>query len=306
MNTINIFSFNEFLLEINSTNYVIDNSSCLEITQPQNTILAKVYPINQSRLSLPYCFKLYFKNNNLVCDNNFCNIYKLKDRYDIFIEPFLIGSNICLYTQSHTIKNIRYTVCCYEDRIKISCNKGEFVYEVCGKSFSSSTQNNHIFILCKNHTKQLVCFNCTNNTFYEIKGDQIEIEPNQIKSLQNTNDSLNHTIVRSYRVAENIELTTTDLYTKQSTLPQNPHIAIKVYSFFEAIKVGNQKFANTLVHKNLQPNILDNTLKNYFGDYEHIKLLSINPLVYTLYYSNTAKDYSITIKDQLIYDIDEI
>lgn len=306
MNKINIFSFEEFLVEINQNNYILDQINNVEISEPDNSIVAKIYPINQSRLSIPFCIKLYFKNNNLFCDSEFCKIYKLKERYDIFISPFLIGSNICLYTQTHTVKNNRYSVCCYEDLIKISCTKGEFAYEVSGKSFSSSVQNNHIFVLCKGDTKHLVCFNCINHTFYEIQGDQIEIEQNSIKSLQNTNDSLKHTIVCSYSVNDNIELLSSDLYTKNTSKSQNKNIAIKVYNFFEAIKVNNQKLASSLVHQNLQHTLLDNTLKNYFGNFDHIKLQSLSPLTYTLYQTNTAKDYIVTTKDNLIYDIEEL
>lgn len=304
MNKINIFSDHEFLIEINYKNYIIDNLNSLEITDLDQPIFAKIYPINQSKLSLPFCVKLYSKNNDIFCNSEFCKIYKLKNRCDIFISPFLISSNDCLYSQTHTIKNIKYSVCCYADKIIIN-GKTQHLYNVDAKEFSSTTENNNIFILCKHTKKHLVVFNCITNKFFEIYGDQIEIENNSIKSLLNLNDIAKHTIVCSYKVNDSIELLSTDLYTQTPTHQKPATKEICIYAFFEALKANNIKLATSYLHNDLKNIITDNSLKSYFGDFEKLKLNNLTPLTYTLYSFNQAKDYIFSFKDNLICEIDE-
>ena len=251
MKKINLYSTYEFLIEVDSQNFMLNSLNFVELTNiNQNSILVKAYPLNQSKHSLPFCINLNYQNGNLFCNNFNIQIFNLKDRYDVFISPFLISATICLYNKTHTIKNVRHTISAYEDRVKISNKCGEFVYEVNSNSFSSQVYNNYILILCKsNNIKSLLVFNTQNNTFFEICGNQIEITDSTITCLKKLNNTFNHVIVQTYKLDQIPNLEKEELF---EDAPQNAVCPKLIpYKFFEAIKIKNLTLARTFLSENL-------------------------------------------------------
>lgn len=304
MKKIQIFSDDEFLLEFNNSNYCIDANTHLEITDIQKEIVLKIYPINQSNLSIPYCAKLELVKNKIDCASKLVKVYNIKDRCDIFIKPFKIYSANVVYNNHHTIKNTRYLISCFEDRIKISSNKGEYNYETNCANCSSSIQGENIYILTKNDSyKTLVCFNTNNSTFYEINGNQIEINENQVKSLKKINDMAKHTVVTTYTIKDFPTQESQELFSEQNQRSSNINELLP-YNFFEAVKVKDLNLAKTYLSNKLT-SLSNEQICNYFGDFNKIQLTSLSPLIYTLYAEDNAKDYTISINNNKIDEIND-
>ena len=308
MKDLKIYSNKSFLLEIENQNYFLEQTNYVEILNcEKNNLLIKVYPINQSHLSIPYCINLESENSNIKTQSACVKVYNFKNRTELFINPFLIASNIVVYTASHTIKNIKYTISCYEDRIKIFSSKGEYVYETNIVSASSFVVENNINILCNHKNgKTLVVFNVSNNVFSQVDGDKIEIDGNNIKTQQNIDDMAKHIKVCSFVQEADITIKENSLYTQNPQIKNANNKLLVPYNFFEAIKVQDFNLAKTYLDSNLKENLTEEQLLNYFGNFEKIGILSFSPLCYTLYYSQDAKDYEITMLNDKISEINEI
>ena len=308
MKDLRIFANNSFLIEIEKSNYLLEPNEYIEILNCEKpNLLLKIYPIDQINLSIPYCLNLKLDKNKVSCGCLCSKIYDFKNRVEIYLEPFLIQSNIVLYTNSHTVKNNRYAVACFEDRIKISSLKGEYTYEIQLSSASSFVYENNINILCNfKDKKSLVSFNVVNNVFNCINGDKIEIEENKVKTLTNFNDMAKHIRVCEYVLKDDFELENQSLYTKDVEKKSSSCSKLIPYNFFESIKVRDFTQAKTYLSDNLKDNITDEQLLQYFGEFQQIEILSLDPLRYTLYSTNFAKDYEITMQNNKISEINEI
>ena len=154
------------------------------------------------------------------------------------------------------MKNIKYTITCYEDRIKIFSSKGEYVYEVNMINASSFVVDNNINILCnKKNNKSLIAYNVTNNVFSQLDGDQIEIDGNNIKTLQNINDMAKHIKVCSFVQENEILIKEQSLYTKNTQVKNANNNLLVPYNFFEALKVQDMNLARKFLSLNLQQNL---------------------------------------------------
>ncbi len=270
---------------------------------PKEVVL-KIYPIDQSNLSIPYCAKLELVNNKVYCESKLVKTYNTQNRCDVFISPFKISSSNIVYTNHHTVKNTRYLITCFEDRIKISSTKGEYSYETNCIDCNSSVQGNNIYVLCKNDdTKTLICFNTTNSTFFQIDGNQIEISENKIKSLQKLNDMAKHTVVTTYSIDDLPTQESQELYTEQNKRSAKIDELLP-YNFFEAIKAKDIKLAKTYLSNKLS-SLSDEQIYSFFGTFNRIQLTSLNPLTYTLYCDDVAKDYTISIFNNKIDEIND-
>ena len=308
MKNLKIFSNENFLLEIDNKNYFLEETKFLEVLNcEKNNLLIKAYPIDQSYLSIPFCINLENENFNVKSQSSCVKVYNFKNRAEIFIKPFLLSSNIIVYTASHTVKNIKYTITCYEDRIKIFSSKGEYVYEVNMINASSFVVDNNINILCnKKNNKSLIAYNVTNNVFSQVDGDQIQIDGNNIKTLQNINDMAKHIKVCSFVQENEILIKEQSLYTKNTQVKNANNNLLVPYNFFEALKVQDMNLARKFLSLNLQQNLKDDQLLGYFGNFEKIGILSLSPLCYTLYSNLNAKDYEISMTDNKISEINEV
>lgn len=308
MKDLKIYSNYNFLLEIENSNYFLESTNYVEVLNcEKNNLLIKAYPVDQSNLSIPFCINIESQNLDIKTQSECVKVYNFAHRAEIFVKPFLISSNIVVYTASHTVKNVKYTISCYEDRIKIFSSKGEYVYETDITSASSFVVDNNINILCNNKKgKTLVVFNVSNNVFSHVCGDKIEIDGNNIKTQQNINDMAKHIRVCSFVQNEDITLKNKDLYTENSKNKSAKNNLLIPYNFFEAIKVEDFNLARTYLATPLKDNLTDEQLASYFGNFENIGILSFSPLCYTLYSSQNAKDYEIYLQGNKINEINEI
>lgn len=305
MKNINLISNEEFLIELENKTYILEDNKYISISNIcDNNLVLKVYPLNQSRYSLPYCLKIESQDNQVVCKDMLAKVYNLKDRCDIFIKPFLINSTNIIYSASHIVKNIKYLVTCFSDRIMISSKNGEYSHETTLDNVSSCVENNNITLLSKiNEQKKLIIFNTNTFSFYEILGNQIEIKGEEITALQNLNDMAKHIKVSSYLINNDFKQTSEVLYLKgvKKICKINELIP---YNFFEALKVKDFSLARTFLSNNLSKSLSDEMLSNFFGDFNYIQLSNLSPLTYTLYSNFEAKDYYLKVENQVIFDIE--
>ncbi len=308
MKNLRIFSNKNFLLEIENSNYFLEPTNYVEVSNcEKNNLLLKIYPVDQSNLSIPFCINIESEKSNIKTQNECVKVYNFNNRAEIFISPFLISSNIVVYTASHTVKNTKYTISCYENRIKIFSSKGEYVYETDITNASSFVVNNNINILCNNDKgKTLVVFNVLNNVFSQVGGDKIEIDGDTIKTQQNINDMAQHICVCSFVQNDDLTLKEKEIYTKTPQIKSTKNSLLVPYNFFEAIKVEDFKLAKTYLSTQLQNNLTNEQLSSYFGHFDNIGILSLSPLCYTLYSNQDAKDYEISLRNDKIVEINQI
>lgn len=300
---INIYSDYEFLIDTKGQTFELDPTKHLYIENCPSELTLRAYPLNQTKLSIPFAFSLKLTGNDIKCEASNIKAYKLKNRCDVFISPFVLPSVMCIYSQTHTIKNVRYTVCAYEDRIKVSSSRGEYVFEVNLHEAQSEISGNYIYILTKYDKKTLVCFDTTSNTFSSVTADQIDLKEKDIVARQNIDDMTHHTKILTLK--SDLSTTKSDMYIDETLSKKCKADELVPYNFFEALKVEDENGALNFLCDDLKEILKDQNLLEFFGNFEKINVTSLSPLVYTLYLSDSAKDYKISVKDGKITEIED-
>ena len=304
MKKILLKSKHNFLVQLENKNYIIDNKQFIEIENVDYEVSFCVYPIDNKTKSLPYCVCLDLKD---LKNNPHINLYSFEDRYEVHLNLFTLPSETPLSNFTCQIKNIKYLVKCYTDRISVSSQNGEYVYETQGTTYSLHTKNNCIYLLCKNEdVSTLIIFDPSSSTFSAIYGEKIEFDDTKIKCLQEPQNTLHHKILSIYETQNGISKVDTQFYEKQnSSLYKIPNELV-AYRFFDAIKMQDFATAKKFTTKKLGGCLTNEVLSSYFSNIKDINLYKTDPLIYTLYFVNDAKDYKITMQNYLIDEIEDI
>ncbi len=305
MKKIRILCDKTFLLDIQEKNYYVDNNNFLEIESSEKVIV-KAYPLEQRQNSLPFCFVLETQKNNIVCNCGNVKVYNLKNRCDVFVEQFLIPSQNVVYTNSYIIKNTRHTLVCYDDRIKIYSNSGEYVFACECSSATSDYSNNYLNVMCQSsYGKSYVRFNTQSKKFFKVCGDKIQIEDDTITTQFNSNNSLNHIIIEKYKNDENLTKCSQEIYSKEQMTTCKVQQIIP-YKFLEALSQKDFDTAKEYLIDDILNKLSFDNICEYFGDFDKIEVLNLSPIVYTLYNQYCAKDYKFDIQNGKITDIEEV
>lgn len=302
MKKIVISSQFDFLLQIENKNYELDSKHIVEVEDPKQNFTFLAYPISKT-MSIPYTVKFEeqdFKNTP------YYEIYSFNDRYEINLKLFTLYSTAPIENHSCQIKNVRYLVKCYTDRICISSITGEYVYEVNQANCNIWTKGNLIYIMGESeNSKILTTFNTENKTFYSCYGEEIEIDDTKIKCLKSTSNSLRYKILSTFN-ANNMEKISDDFYKKEGEEEIKYPYFLLPYKFFDAIIIKDYNTAKKYLTTRLQSVLKTNVLSSYFDGLVSVNLYKISPLVYTLYFKDKAKDYKISIANGFIDDIEDI
>lgn len=305
MGKILITSNCDYVVQISNETFFVDNKQYIEVLDNDGMSLTFLaYPINDSKNSLPYAVNLDLKNSNTIPKN--VKVYKLKDRCEIELLPYIIPSVTPLYSFNQNIMGEMYRIICYVDRVQISSKYGEYVYESAGFNHSCSVHKNLIYVLSRNYDiKNLVIFDTKNNTFTEIKGEKIEIQENTIKSLSKTNIQ-KHQVLTTYNIDDNITMKSIEYFCEGNS--QNPIIPKEMvpYMFFESIKIKDYVSAKKYLTESFSQKLNIKMLSSFFGDIQYVRLYTLKPLVYTVYNIDNAKDYKISMINDAICEIEEI
>ncbi len=304
MKNINIYSEFEFLIEVDGKRLNLMPSNHIEIDNALDNVTIMAYPLQQKSLSIPFAFSLSNTHQDVVCNTKNVKVYNFKNRCDVFLSPFLIPSTTCLYTNSHTIKNTRYLVCVYEDRVKISSNKGEYTHHIMCKEGQSEINGSDIYILVKDRKKTLLCFDTTNATFKSVSGDRIDISDNEIVVEQNANDMAKHVNILKFK--PNLEKLKTEIYKDENRARTCSNQNLIPYNFFESIMCQDKQQAFSMLSDNLQDALKNQDIFEFFGEFDKINITSLNPLIYTLYSNDIAKDYKIQVVENKITEIEDV
>ena len=145
------------------------------------------------------------------------------------------------------------------------------------------------------------------NIVFEDCADLIELNKNNISTLNKIQDIAKHGFVSIYKVEEN-NITLTEQYTV--FLNQTPTYTKNKYcistAFLEALNLNNLKLARYYLSDELNATLNDQQLTSFFGDYTEFEpnfLLDANNSVFFVYNSNIVKTYNFEIKENKIVDI---
>ena len=306
MKKIRIFCELPYLIELATENFLVDNSNYLEV-QSEKELFFKCYPIDQPKNSLPFCFLLKQKIDKVESNCQNIKIFNFKDRCDVFVEQFVIESTKIVHTSTFAIKNTKYTIVCYEDKIKINCTSGEYIFETPITSVCIDTGFGFLnFLTTFEDKKTYTRFDTSTKKFSSIKGNKIQIEEDKILVQTNFCDILEHTKICEYKNNGSLEYQKTEFYTKRTLDQTNLNNKLLPIVFFESVKLEDYKTAQCILDENLSKNLNQDTIKQFFGDIDAVFLTSKEPLVYTIYCNDNASDYHIYLKDNKIQDIEKI
>ena len=302
MKKIVILSQFDFLLQIENKNYELDNKHFVEVENHKQNFSFLAYPIANT-VSLPYTVRFEELNPK---STPYYEILSFSDRYEIKLKLFTLYSMVPIENYSCQIKNVRYLVKCFTDRICISCSSGEYVYEINQASCTFWTKGNLIYIMGENeNVKILTLFNTENKTFCSQCGEEIEIDDTKIKCLNTPRNSLRCKILSTFNI-DNLEKINDEFYKKENEIETKYPTFLVPYKFFDAIIIKDYKTAQKYLTPNLKNALSTKTLSSYFDGLVEVNLYKITPLIYTLYFNDKAADYKITIVKGLIDDIEDI
>lgn len=302
MKKILITSQYDFLLQIDNKTYELDNKHFVEIENMANNLTFLAYPIANT-MSLPYAVKFEVAN---LKNTNYYEIYSFNDRYEIKLNLFTLYSTTPIANYSCQIKNVKYLVKCYTDRICVSSQNGEYVYETNMANYTFWTSNNYIYIFGENeNNKMLTIFDTSNFVFYSQSGEEIEIDDTQIKCLSNSNNSLKCKILSTFNI-NGLEKINDEFYKKESETETKYIDCLIPYKFFDAIIIKDYKTALKFTTQKLKTSLNESSLDSYFNGLEYVNLYKISPIIYTLYFKDKSKDYKITLVNGLIDEIEDI
>ena len=304
MKKIRIFCNQSFLLEVDSSNYYIDTNNYLEAIY-ENPTFVKCYPIDQPKTSLPFCFNLKKQQNNIVSNCTNIKIYNFLDRCDIFVSPFLIFDQQVILSTSLTLKNTKYSLVIYPDRIKITHFGEEYIFKTQIQSATFDTQDHCINILTTfKNKKTYTRFDTLQKQFFCILADKIQIQQDYILAQQNFDDFLLHTKVNRYKNIPTLEFESCQFYTQKTLADTNIPSTLVPYVFFENIMLQDYQTATNFLCDELKDSLQKETLKQYFGDIHQISLCCTDPPLYTIYNKSSATDYKIYTQDGKIKEIE--
>lgn len=302
MKKIHITSPFEFVIKIEEKTYFLSKTEYVEICDfDKNILTIFAYPTSEICNSLPYAIKVNFDKKTA---HNNVNFFEFCDRYEIEILPLFLPKITPICNKNISLNKEKFYITCFEDRIKITKNCQEYVYFVQGLNPTFETHNDKIYISnIEKNKKHLVCFNTKNCTFFEICGEQIEILKNEIRCLKYFPNCIRRKILSTYSL--DFENTKTEFF--EDNIPQkNIPTSLVPFEFFDAIKMKDYAFLDNIVSKSLYQKLTKETLEQFFDNIQNVKLYSLSPLIFTVYYSNKAKDYKILMQNGKIFDIEEL
>lgn len=302
---IKIFSENNFLVVVQENQFELSKTNHLDIILEEEKCFLKFFPLNSNRYSLPFCLKLENKNRQLKGNLDNIKIYHIKNCYEIFVEPKTIYSN----------KKIQYEKINYTGgSIDVSIYENYICFE--GKNYCESKEieikkadieyiNGNIFVVGENKNTKLCCnFNINSKQITTLEYEQIEKSANNLKILSDKNTIAGHKVLTTFTFDK------TGLIQNSAELyySNNPKLSTKSelipFMFLESLKIDDTKHINSFLSHNLQ-SLSKDTLSEFFGDYNYIRLSSLHPIVYTLY-GKSAKQFEFNINNNIIFDINEI
>jgi hypothetical protein len=302
MKKIHITSPFEFAIKIDDKTFFLSKTEYVEICdfdKKKLTIFA--YPTGEICDSLPYAVSLDFDKK---ISQKSVNFYEFSNRFEIELLPYFLPKITPICNKILMLSKEKYDITCYGDRIKITTKNQEYLYFVQGLSPTFGKFGEKIFVqVFDKNKKHLVCFDTKSCTFFEICGEQIEILQNEIKCLKYFPNCINRKILSTYSF--DFENTKTEFF--EDKFPKkNIPTSLVPFEFFDAVKMKDYAFLKNITSKSLYEKLSKETLEQFFDNLQNVKLHSLSPLVYSVYYVGFAKDYQITMQDGLIFDIEEL
>ena len=274
--TIYLKSQQPALIEINNSQYILENSEQYHIVNLQQDTLVKYYPIshNTCATSLPKVIKLTMTrlNNKDLVVTQFSN-----NVYEVVIKPTLVCHAISNEETQLVINNTEYTIklySSYHSHITIVSQTDTFVHEVDFEltNLTAITKNNYIIIQanCKDKVYLLIV-----DTDYIIQEEKLynslELNDMLLKGFLEQEDMAKHGIIVSYNLSTKPYTVTQEVVYINNSPTITKNELLLPYAFLEAVKVKNYKLAKHYLSKQLSNKLSEQHLYSFFGDFVDIR-----------------------------------
>lgn len=296
---------------------------CVEIENEKSFLLG-VFPISNKNFlpSTSFFAEIKFKGLKPTTDSPQLEITKFEDNiFEIFLKPLCLNSFLPkkILKEFLVTKNLRVVFCansfcsleiCFNNQIfyanppeNLTDTKCEFFEQEGTKFllfFGKTPQNRDFLMIFEN-------FFCK----FEIEADVIEKKKNQIFVLTFAGDICNHGIVKKFELKK--EAILKDEYVvfcnNQKMLPTNQKLV--PLAFLEALNLEDFGLAKTFLSDDLAGSLDNETLKNFFGDFEEFfwNRHSTKENCFAFVFDGepkTIKNFCFEVKDFKIVNIFEV
>lgn len=269
-----------------------------------------VYPVESEKNLIPFTVFVKMENGRLFCDSAHVKTTVFPDYLELELLPFfvpdekmpcIINELLCSSTNTKTHVEI---FDCKKNNLSISIGQEHFSDSLFGCEESSiSSVDNYIIISYK-------AGECYYIYVFDIKDKknvlhceiaQFELNENEKKLtiIEKLNDSLSHGRIIDIFLGENFKMEETGLI----YLNDLPEIICKEIAFFDCIKAGNFKLAQSLMSLELKCVLTKETATKYFEGFDRIVQSKIDFKFYLLGGSNIATEIVFEMKDNLINNL---
>ena len=305
------------LLEISANKFqMIKNSSRIELQEiKENEIVFLLYPTTDYQL-LSYAVKISVEGGNLTCCNPYVNITKIgADEYEIQLLPFATNGNFFNKISKANIAG--YQVSIYQgEKNYVSVDDGTDIFFKAfdGKILKYDFFEKNASACVKVITEQqqlLFVYNSEREDFFVCAGQQILLDENQIKVIEESNDLAKHAKEKNYIIQEKgqVEFQHQELLLTKEKPQKAMHVKIVPYAFFEAIKAKNFLLAKEYLTTSLAQTVSMDMLEEYFGEFDEIRPYNFQKdrgYFINIVSGLSSKIFRIKIENSLIDEIEQI
>lgn len=246
----------------------------------------------------PFTFCISQTKNELSCNNNLVQIYKLSDdEFYIFVSALIKDNNIIYSKDDFLIKN---GTTIYSNNNKVYFTNFYAINNTILNKFNMD------FIMLKGINQNLLIAINNNKVCLCKKYNIVEFNNKGFTLLINQNDILKQGLVIEYEINnEQINvLSEHSVYVKKPEKLTNQHLIVPC--FLECGKVGNKKMIENFLSPELKKHFSIANFNQFFGNFKKYEIYNFNneQVKVVLFYNNHCKLFTFKLVNSLIDNVD--
>ena len=269
-----------------------------------------VYPVDSDRNLIPFAVFVKMENEKLFSESRHVKTTVFPDYLELELLPFFVPDEKmpCLVNEflcsSQSLKTHVEIFDCKKNNLSINVGQQHFYDSLFGCEESSiSSVENYIIISYKAGEHYYIYIFDTKNGKRLLHCGIAQFELNESEKkltiIEKLNDSLSHGRIIDISLTENFKAEDAGLI----YLNGSPEIICKEIAFFDCIKAGNFKLAQSLMTLELKCVLTQEAASKYFENYSKILQSKIDFKFYLLDGLNSATEIVFEMKDNLINNL---